>query len=36
MFVEPENEHPKFKFLVENDEDVSILNKAVAVDPVPA
>jgi hypothetical protein len=27
--------HPKFKFLVENEEAVFILNSTVAVDPVP-
>ena len=31
----PEIRHPKFKFLVANDEDVPILNMTVAVDPDP-
>ena len=35
MLVDPEIEHPKFKFLVENDNDVVILKITVAVDPVP-
>ncbi len=31
----PEITHPKFKFLVANEEDVTILNMTVAVDPDP-
>ena len=35
MLVDPEKEHPKFKFLVENDDDVVIMKTIVAVDPKP-
>ena len=35
MLDDPEKEHPKFKFLVKNDDDVVILKKTVAVDPEP-
>ena len=35
MLVDPVKKQPKFKFLVENDDDVSILKMLLVFDPEP-